>query len=250
MGSVIVRLIDEREWWLEWSSVVDAPVTYGMSEEQFIAYYTRSYGTRAGRELPARMERARATGTSMIGETLAELIAYNRAGPRESTLTLAEIIAAYCTGPREEESASSSNDVVSTSPEVVEAARKTDDDSGATAERGLVAPSATTEPSGYPRVDNDRFQRIGADIASALLGRGSVDVEDINALWCELQWRRSREPSDTVSVPRELLVKLRVYVKERRDWGLRNTVDIGRLQAVVFDQDIAHIDRLLEVKRG
>ena len=92
----------------------------------------------------------------------------------------------------EEESASSSNDVVPTSPEVVEAARTTGDDSGATAERGLVA------------------------------------------------------PSDTVNVPRELLVKLLVFV---RDGGKQSGVGPKRIQSLRH-QDIAAVERLLEVKRG
>jgi hypothetical protein len=55
-------------------------------------------GQRAIDELPARLQRAHETGCSSIrGETLEECIALNRAGPKESHLTVDEFVARYLT---------------------------------------------------------------------------------------------------------------------------------------------------------
>jgi hypothetical protein len=68
----------------EWSTVVDAPVTYGMNREAFETYYAEEYGRSRMHELPERMERAERTGTScMLGyDSLESLMAFNRAGPK------------------------------------------------------------------------------------------------------------------------------------------------------------------------
>jgi hypothetical protein len=55
----------------EFSTVVDAPVTDLMSEEEFIDYYTRLYGEMAAESdhrdgMRARMQRARENGTSSM----------------------------------------------------------------------------------------------------------------------------------------------------------------------------------------
>lgn len=48
--------------------------------------------------LPARLERAHATGCSSVrGETLAECIECNRAGPNETRLSVDEFVARYLT---------------------------------------------------------------------------------------------------------------------------------------------------------
>lgn len=58
------------------------------------------YGEDGLRQLPARLERAHATGSSSLhGETLAETIACNRAGPGESELSFDEFVAKYLTLP-------------------------------------------------------------------------------------------------------------------------------------------------------
>jgi hypothetical protein len=79
--------------WFEWSTVVDAPVTFGMTREEFIDYYNNEY---SGRDLESRMERAEQKGTSsMMDSTLEDLITSNRAGYNENHLTLGEIERIY-----------------------------------------------------------------------------------------------------------------------------------------------------------
>lgn len=98
MGRPIVKLVDAsgKPWYLEWSTVVDAPVTNGMSLEDLHQHIQNEYGRQGILELPARLARVEATGTSSIGGTLDGLISCNRAGPNETELSLEELIAEYC----------------------------------------------------------------------------------------------------------------------------------------------------------
>ncbi len=96
MGRAIIRI---GEYYLEWSTVVDAPVTYGMSLDDFKMYYRRQYGEQGMEGLPARLERVAANGTSwQSGESTEDTIQGNRAGPQETTLTKKQIYRAYCLG--------------------------------------------------------------------------------------------------------------------------------------------------------
>jgi hypothetical protein len=70
---------------VEWSTVVDAPVTYGMAEPEFMEYYRTEYGDSGMCGLDARMSRVRKTGTSSYGDrSWTDTIAANRAGPNET----------------------------------------------------------------------------------------------------------------------------------------------------------------------
>ena len=90
-------IVHHDGYFFEWSTVVDAPTTYGMRREEFEAYYRERYGTEGERELPERLGRALHHGTSSINPTSAEdLIAVNRAGPGESDLPFADVIRIYC----------------------------------------------------------------------------------------------------------------------------------------------------------
>jgi len=101
MGRYIVKLTDDgNEWLLEWSTVVDAPVTRGMSRADFQAYIGREYGSQGLRELPERLARVDATGTSALDvPDVDSVISCNRAGPNETRLTRKQLIEAYCTTP-------------------------------------------------------------------------------------------------------------------------------------------------------
>lgn len=103
----IVRLTKgNRSWLLAWSTIVDAPVTFGMGLREFEDYYRRLYGSDGMRELPARLKRARENGNSTDGGlkcTNAELFALNRAGYREARLSEGEIIEWYCVRQKEPE---------------------------------------------------------------------------------------------------------------------------------------------------
>lgn len=99
MPRTIIKLRHEgTDYYLEWSSIVDAPVTYGMPFEEFTEYYRERYGGDGLTRFAERMERVRATGTSThYGDSAEEFVAYNRAGPEESCLTLEGIILGYIT---------------------------------------------------------------------------------------------------------------------------------------------------------
>lgn len=67
MSRYIIKLTDKRDlkdYYLEWSTIVDAPVTYGMYLEGFKAYYQQEYGRSGMRELPERLKRVEEKGTS------------------------------------------------------------------------------------------------------------------------------------------------------------------------------------------
>lgn len=86
------------DYYLEWSTVVDAPVTYGMSMGEFEDYYKSAYGNEGMIGLPERMIRVEKKGTSsIIDDNLHTLIRGNKAGDDESELTYEELIDRYCT---------------------------------------------------------------------------------------------------------------------------------------------------------
>lgn len=94
MGRFIVKL---ENHYLEWSTITDSPVTFGVPLNVFKHYYRDEYGESSAAELERRLERVEKQGTSSrSGHTVEDLIAGNRAGPNEARLTLEEIIKAYC----------------------------------------------------------------------------------------------------------------------------------------------------------
>lgn len=97
MGSGLIRLTrGTQEWFLEWSTSADAPSTFGMSEAELRAWTRDEYGRVGLRDLDARIERCRETGTSFYDDTLDVVIAHNRAGRGERHLSRAGLIRRYC----------------------------------------------------------------------------------------------------------------------------------------------------------
>lgn len=98
----IVKIADRGvDYFVEWSTVVDAPVTHGMTFEEIALYYLNRYGTSGMDDFDERIARTKAHGTSCRDKTTAEeLIAGNRAGPDERELTMAEIIEECIRKPR------------------------------------------------------------------------------------------------------------------------------------------------------
>jgi hypothetical protein len=98
MAGIIVKLRDgDATWYLEWFSRVEAPVTYGMTRQEFEAWYRDEYGRAGMAEFEARMERVERTGcSSAVGQTVEGLIALNRAGDGGKALTRDEIVHKYC----------------------------------------------------------------------------------------------------------------------------------------------------------
>lgn len=97
MGRFIIKLpCDGVDYYLEWSTIVDAPVTYGMTLEEFKEYYQEEYGNAGMRDLETRMARVKETGTSDIGyNNVKEIIVGNRAGDGEKYLSFAGITDKY-----------------------------------------------------------------------------------------------------------------------------------------------------------
>lgn len=83
--------------YLEWSTIVDAPVTFGMSLADFCKYYQCNYGNEGMHGLADRMVRVEAKGTSCrFADSLNSFLQVNRAGPKESPLSIANIRRAWC----------------------------------------------------------------------------------------------------------------------------------------------------------
>lgn len=94
MPRYIIKL---GNFYLEWSTVVDAPVTFGMPIEEFKEYCQAEYGRNGCRDLERRLERVEECGTSSLGLlTPFEIMKGNRAGRDESKLSLFNIVRAYC----------------------------------------------------------------------------------------------------------------------------------------------------------
>jgi hypothetical protein len=97
MPRYIIKLTDnDKDYYLLWSTIVDAPVTHGMSLEDFKIAYEQEYGRSGMSDLSQRLERVEQTGSSEYMGNLESLLGHNRAGENESCLTKEEIIKKYC----------------------------------------------------------------------------------------------------------------------------------------------------------
>lgn len=84
--------------YMEWSTIVDAPVSWGMTKDEFRNYYREEYGNNGLERLDERMARVEENGCSAQSPrlTASECVRSNRAGPGESKLTEEQIISVYC----------------------------------------------------------------------------------------------------------------------------------------------------------
>jgi len=79
-----------------WSTIVDAPVYFGMSLETLRKLWRAEYGRVGLPDLERRLQRVEATGTdSPVYASPGALIAGNRAGPGESELSFDEVVEFY-----------------------------------------------------------------------------------------------------------------------------------------------------------
>jgi hypothetical protein len=93
MANFIVKL---RDKYLEWSTIVDAPVSSAMTLDGLRSYIWEKYGTNHASELDERLERVERNGTSSLaGHTAEDLVRSNRAGKNETRLTVDEILEQY-----------------------------------------------------------------------------------------------------------------------------------------------------------
>lgn len=99
MSTYIVKLEDKGvSYYLEWSTIADAPITNGMSLEEFKQYYQDTYGQEKMSELNERLARVEEKCISAFNyDNLSELLECNRAGEGESCLSIQELIQKYCT---------------------------------------------------------------------------------------------------------------------------------------------------------
>lgn len=96
MGRAILKMDGSKgPMYFEYSTIVDAPVSRPMPLDDFKHYYQSKYGTEGMRDLPERLMPVEETGSSFHGETFESSIICNRAGEKETCLTLDEFIAAY-----------------------------------------------------------------------------------------------------------------------------------------------------------
>ena len=102
MVDYIIKLSDEgRDFYLLWSTIVDAPACNGMSLDEFKKFYKKRY------EIPGvtiidqkgfadRLRKVEETGCSALHETLEGLLSNNQAGKNDKTISKKEIIRRYC----------------------------------------------------------------------------------------------------------------------------------------------------------
>lgn len=97
MGNFILRF-DTKEGprYLEYSTICDAPVTYGMTLAEFKKHYLREYGRTSERDFGERIKRVDAKGTSSHHHSsVADTIRNNRAGKDETRVTVEQLVDYY-----------------------------------------------------------------------------------------------------------------------------------------------------------
>lgn len=87
---IVMHEVDGKEVYVIWSSIVDAPVTYGCTMKQIKNFWKEEYG-RSGLE---SLEHALQSGAKRIF-TIQEASTVNRAGKGETHLTVAQIVDYY-----------------------------------------------------------------------------------------------------------------------------------------------------------
>jgi hypothetical protein len=91
---IVIKL---RDRYLVWSTIVDAPTTFGMTLDELYEYARIEEGASGVRRLTANMERIERTGTTFrTGASLQFALAGNHAGPDDAELSVDEIYQAYC----------------------------------------------------------------------------------------------------------------------------------------------------------
>ncbi len=92
MGRAIIKIKDR---YFEWSTVVDAPVTYGMTLDELRTYIKEEQGRIGLEDLEANLKRIEEVGTSYRFTTADEVISGNHAGLDGTYLTKDQIYDSY-----------------------------------------------------------------------------------------------------------------------------------------------------------
>src|SRR5882724_530256 len=96
MGCPIVKLGGK---YLVWSTIADAPATYGMTRDELVAYVREEDGERGVEGLAWRLDRVEAKGTSVFNDKSAEDTGrLNRAGLETSRSTSRRSSSSSCGG--------------------------------------------------------------------------------------------------------------------------------------------------------
>ena len=93
MGNPIIKIKDK---FFIWSTIVDSPVSEGLTLDELKHIIKLQHGKLGLRELDQRLKRVEMHGTSMYNETLFSTIFGNKAGEKEKELTADEIYERYC----------------------------------------------------------------------------------------------------------------------------------------------------------
>ena len=87
-----ILYFEEKDKFLTWSTIVDAPITDLMSEEEYRQWYQIEYGRTGMTGLDEKIKEAKETGCNWRGYTLDDAISGNRAGEDETHATREEIV--------------------------------------------------------------------------------------------------------------------------------------------------------------
>ena len=99
MGRSILKVRSEKgnDFYLIWSSVVDAPTYYGMSLKGLKKHYRDAHGYLNYKDILNSLERVNQKGVSCrMHSSVEDFVEHNRAGDKEECLSLGEIIEKYC----------------------------------------------------------------------------------------------------------------------------------------------------------
>lgn len=95
---IILKLTDgDESWYLEWSAVSNSPISWGMGEAAFKAYYLYRYGEVSAPEFEERVARAHVHGTSSrLGVSVEETVSGNCVGEDGKELSVSELTQKLC----------------------------------------------------------------------------------------------------------------------------------------------------------
>lgn len=105
MGRGIIALKDKQEnvYYLDWSTICDAPVTNGMTRKELIQYLAENRGYKkcrcgcncAAEAVLAHIDKYGHSWTG-LSKPVEDIISHNRAGTGDTSLTIDELIQYYC----------------------------------------------------------------------------------------------------------------------------------------------------------